>query len=98
MGNKVSVKKSEIKLNEVEKAINKLKIEKAPGADRMRQEMIKYVGKKGKNILLRIMSKIWATHQLPEDWKLAIITTIHEKGGKTNYNNYRGISLYCVGY
>jgi len=35
---------------------------------------------------------------LPEEWKESIIVPIHEKGDKTDCNNYRGISLLPTTY
>jgi hypothetical protein len=35
---------------------------------------------------------------LPDQWKESIIVPIHKTGDKTDYNNYRGISLLSTSY
>ena len=35
---------------------------------------------------------------MPDEWKESIIVPIHEKGDKTDCNNYRGISLLPTTY
>jgi hypothetical protein len=41
---------------------------------------------------------IWNKEELPEEWKESIIVHIHKKRDKTDYNNYRGISLLPTTY
>ena len=36
--------------------------------------------------------------ELPEEWNESIIETIHKKWDKTDWNNYRGISLLPTTY
>jgi hypothetical protein len=35
---------------------------------------------------------------MPDQWKESVIVPIHEKGDKTDCNNYRGISLLSISY
>ncbi|XP_030759056.1 uncharacterized protein LOC115884573 [Sitophilus oryzae] len=45
-------------------------------------------------ISLALISNIFLNgHPVPEDWKLAYISSIHKKGNKLDCSNYRGISV-----
>jgi len=41
---------------------------------------------------------IWNKEELLEEWKESCIVPIYKKGDKTDYNNYRGISLLSTTY
>ena len=41
----------------------------------------------------KLIIAIWNKEELPEEWKESVIVPIYKKGDKTEYNNYRGISL-----
>jgi len=79
--------------SEVELAFDKLKSHKSPGIDQIPAELIKV---RGRTICLEIhklINSIWKKEKLPEEWKESIIVPIVKKGDKTDYNNYRGISI-----
>jgi hypothetical protein len=46
----------------------------------------------------KLFCSIWNKEELPQQWKEPIILPIHKKGDKTDYNNYRGISLLSTAY
>jgi hypothetical protein len=46
----------------------------------------------------KLINSIWNKEELPVQWKESIIVPIHKKGGKTDCNNYRGISLLSTSY
>jgi len=79
--------------SEVELAIDKLKSYKSPGIDQIPAELI---NARGRTICLevhKLITSIWKKEKLPEEWKESIIVPIHKKGDKTDFNNFRGISL-----
>jgi len=83
---------------EVELAIDKLKGHKSPGIDQIPAELIKAGGRTICLQIHKLVTSIWKKEKLPEEWKESIIITIHKKGDKTDYNNYRGISLLPTTY
>lgn len=83
---------------EIKKAINTLKNNKASGEDCITAELIKWSQPKIVTNLQLMFEEIWKTEKIPEDWKVALIHPLHKKGDKQNVNNYRGISLLPVGY
>jgi hypothetical protein len=86
----------EIMIEEVEKAINKLKARKAPGLDYITAEEIQAATQgSGREIVHKFCNHIWKEEIFPDEWKRAIITPIYKKKGKTDCGNYRGVSLLC---
>ena len=56
-------------------------------------ELIKCGGQKLLVMITILLNKIINGEKVPEEWKFAIITSIHKKGDKSNCENYRGISV-----
>ena len=46
----------------------------------------------------KLIFSIWDKEELPEEWKESIIVPMYRKGDKTDWNNYRGISLLPTTY
>ncbi|CAG5116491.1 unnamed protein product, partial [Candidula unifasciata] len=83
-----------ITLNELELAISKLKMRKSPGADGISNEMIRNLGKVAKTKLLQIFNACWATGNVPQIWREAIMIPLIKPGkDSSNASNYRPISL-----
>jgi hypothetical protein len=82
---------------EVEVAIRKFKRYKAPGSDQIPAEMIQAGGKTLHSEIHTLIMLIWNKEELPHQWKESIVP-IHQKGDKTDCNNYRGISLLSTSY
>ena len=70
-------------LRELEEALKKMKQKKAPGPDRITNEMLKHIGPGAKRTLLRIYNQSWSTGTVPTIWKKAVIRPI-PKMEKTN--------------
>ena len=77
-------------MDEMVRAIKRLKDGKAPGGDGIPEEVWKYGGA---NRLHRWIIKVWAEGHVRQAWKDANIVTIYKKGDRTECGNYRGISL-----
>ena len=87
---------SNITVEEVEAAIGKMKSGKVAGLCGINAEMLKAGDSVVVKWLHRIVNIAWATGEVPEDWKRAVIIPLHKKGSKAMCSNYRGISLLSV--
>ena len=86
----------ELLIEEVEKAIRKLKPRKSPGLDNISAEELQTATEGvGLQFIYRPCREIWEDEIFPADWKRALIVPIHKKKDKLDCNNYRGISLLC---
>jgi len=85
-------------LEELEKAIKKLKNNKALGADGIMAELFKQGGIELKNWMFQLKLRIWANEELPHEWNSGIICPILKKGDPMACSNYRGISLRNTAY
>jgi hypothetical protein len=83
---------------EVYDTIRRTKDNRAPREDAVTAELIKGGGRSlWKNIHQLIIS-ICEKKEMPEEWRTAIIFSIHRKGDMLEWQNYRGISLLNVAY
>ena len=88
----------QISTNELEKAISKLKINKACGQDGIINEFIKHSNVDIYNVILRIFNTILDTGFFPSQWSVGVIVPVHKKGDVNDPLNYRGITLVsCLG-
>ncbi|PSN43351.1 hypothetical protein C0J52_15555 [Blattella germanica] len=85
-------------IEEVELAIKKLKNNKAPGIDLIQSELVKHAGKEFVKHFHKLITSIWETETIPDDWNVGIICPIHKKGDTMVCSNYRGISLLPIAY
>jgi hypothetical protein len=85
-------------LVEVEIATGKLKSYKSLGTDQILAKLIKAGGKMLYSEIHKLTCSIWNKEKLPQQWKESIIIPIHKKGGKTDCNNYHGISFLSTAY
>jgi len=78
--------------------IGKIKSYKSPRIGQIPAELIKAGGNTIRCEIHKLVISIWNKEELPEEWKESIIVPIYMKGDKTNYSNYRGISLLPTSY
>ncbi|XP_043065425.1 uncharacterized protein LOC122320881 [Drosophila ficusphila] len=83
---------------EVKDAIQRLKNNKSAGADGLPAELFKAAGDMLVGSMHQLISKIWRTESMPEDWNLSMICPVLKKGDGTLRTNNRGISLLPVAY
>ena len=81
---------------DVSKCIDKIKVNKSPGADTISPHILKEA--KGELIkpLCSLFNKSLQDGSMPDEWKLANVTPIFKKGSKSSPSNYRPISLTSV--
>ena len=84
-------------LDELKKAILKLKKGKSPGHDRIPAEIFLNAGTGLLEELLKVLNQIKVTKDVPEQFNWVDITTIFKnKGSKKELVNYRGIFLTII--
>lgn len=80
--------------SEVEMVVNRLKKEKAPGRDGIRNEHIKAGGRiLIEALTITLFNKIMDSNSIPTEWKHSDIILLHKKGSRHKINNYSRISL-----
>jgi len=82
---------------ELATVLKELTNNKAPGADSVISEFIKYGGSEVRNKLLNIMNMIFEKGEVPNDFRKTLIKPLYKKGDKSECRNYRGIILVSVG-
>ena len=87
----------EVSVDDVRKAVNKLKKGKSPGVDGITSEMLKCGGECLLEWLRRVCNVCLLNGKVPNDWMRAIIVPIYKgKGDRSDCRNYRGISLLSI--
>lgn len=87
----------EVSVDDVRKAVNKLKKGKSPGVDGITSEMLKCGGECLLEWLRRVCNVCLLNEKVPNDWMRAIIVPIYKgKGDRSDCRNYRGISLLSI--
>jgi hypothetical protein len=70
-----------------------MKNRRAAGPGDIPIELIQNGGQKLLEIITILVNKIIDGQKVPEEWKVAIITSIHKKGDTRKCDSYRGISV-----
>lgn len=82
-------------LEEIKAQVQKLKNHKYPGVNCVQPELSI---KKAIQWIWQVIARKWTSEKLPDDWKVAVVCSMHKKSNKQNCNNYCGISLLNVAY
>lgn len=84
----------DIKKEEVERALKKMKNGKAAGPGGIPIELVKYGSDELVEKITELFNKCLINgDNIPRDWGMAYISSIHKKGCKKTCSNYRGISV-----
>ena len=78
----------EISVEEVQKAIQKLKVGKAAGVYGISGEMLKTGGEPAVRWMTELCRMVWRCGKAPVDWRKAIIVPLHKKSSKLDCQNY----------
>ena len=86
-------------LTELNRAMKKLKMRKAPGQDKLHNEMLVNLDDSGRRVLLSLINMTFDTGYIPKVWKNAVISPILKKDKpQEDLNSYRPISITsCLG-
>ncbi|KAI8483214.1 hypothetical protein Bbelb_390960 [Branchiostoma belcheri] len=83
-------------MEEVTKAVGKLKLRKSPGEDSITAEQLKAGDTASIEWLHLICNMVLETGEVPTAWKRAVIVKLPKKGDLTICDNWRGIALLSV--
>ena len=86
----------EVTENDVLRTIEKIKVNKTPGPDKISPRILKEVKDQISKPLSIIFNKSLQLGKVPSDWKCANVTPIFKKGDKSQPGNYRPISLTSI--
>ena len=81
---------------EVECCLKKLKENKCPGPDRIKNEWLKMLAVPLTKILTSIFNEILRKNEIPIQWEMSEIIILHKKGNKNKVENYRPITLILI--
>ena len=88
--------KVEVSEERVRKAVRELKNGKSCGPEGVYAEMLKHGTDKLITMLTWVINRCLNGEEVPQQWKVAYISSIHKKGSKEDCSNYRGISVTSV--
>jgi hypothetical protein len=80
-------------LEEVRDSIKALRNNKAPGADNLPGELLKYGGDGVTTTIYSLITSIWEKEYVPEEWCRSVICPIYKKGDKLECITIE--ELYC---
>lgn len=84
---------ADFSLQELQKTIKKCKINKAPGRDKITNNILKNLPPTWEHYLLHLFNTVMDTETIPIGWSIIEMCMLYKKGEKTDPYNYRGIAL-----
>ena len=82
-------------MEEVKEQLGNLREDEAPGPDNMQPRVLK-VDEQVSEMLTDIFNCSLESGQVPEDWRVANVTSLFKKGSREELGNYRPVSLTSV--
>ena len=82
-----------ISVNELREALQKVKINKAPGPDGILGEYVKVFGHTFEDILLKLVNIIFSQQIYPAEWAENFLKPIFKKGSTADPGDYRGLAI-----
>jgi hypothetical protein len=79
-------------LGEVQAALSRMANHKAPGADGLPTELLKYSGPSSLQILRLLCNLIYDRECIPQGWREGTLVPAAKSGDLTNCANYRGLN------
>merc|ERR1712002_206763 len=87
----------EVSVEDVKRAVKKLKKGKTPGVDGITSEMLRFGGEGVLEWLTRVCKVCLNDGRVPRDWQRAVVVPLYKgKGDRGDCKNYRGISLLSI--
>jgi hypothetical protein len=71
---------------------------RAPREDRIVAELIKCRGEGVVDVFHEPIKLKWTTENMPQEWNRGVICPLHNKGDKSECNNYRGVTVLNNAY
>jgi len=91
-----SVNTQEPTYEEIQREVNLLKRDKAPGLDGLHPSLFKEGGRSLIISLTNILQTVWNEERLPKEWTTSTVIPVFKKGARSLCENHRGISLVNV--
>ena len=100
LGPTLAINVENFSIQEVRRALVTLSTGKAPGGDDVPPEFWKVLLQSNDAVheLLLLLQACWNSKDIPEQWRVATVVLLYEKGDASLPENYRPISLLSIGY
>lgn len=88
----------ELTVNEINRALKKIKLKKAAGIDGIPMEAWIFGGGSVRKRIVTLLKIIWKEKKISEEWRKSIIVPLYKEGEVEKTGNYRRIFLLCTAY